>query len=151
MATWNKSNPWQVVELVEKPKGNSRMSLAEADALVRKAGFMRGDWDYLKDHHFQRFIYVDIETLADVEALLVQLDKDNEDHTNPGPMRWGCSKAKGIRKYLENDFWKESPERLRAALAPNRRIHCSCHEVGSFKRRDQLPDGHEEKFKGLLR
>lgn len=141
-------NPWNVVELVEKPKGNSNMSVAEADKLLRTAGYMRGDWDYLKDDHFAKFIYLDIETVEDVEAFLVKLDKDNEEHTKPGPFRWGCSKARGIRQWLTKDYWQESPEKLRIAIASNRRICCSCHEVGSFKRRDELPVSHEERFKG---
>jgi len=140
------ASPWNVVELVEKPKGNSSMSLAEADKLLRTAGYLRGDWDYLKDHHFAKYVYFDINTVEDVEAFLVKLDKDNEDHTKPGPFRWGCSKAKGIREYLKKDFWKEDETRLRAAISHNRRIHCSCHEVGSFKRRDELPKTHEERY-----
>lgn len=143
-------SPWNVVELFEKPKGNSDMSVAEADKCLRTAGYLRGDWDYLKDHHFAQFIYLDINSLEDVEALLVRLDKDNEDHTNAGPFRWGCSKATSIRSWLKNEFWRESVDHLRSALATNRRIMCSCHESGSFRRRDGLPRDHEEKFKGLM-
>jgi len=142
------TSPWNVVELFEKLKGNSNMSLAEADKLLRTAGYLRGDWDYLKDHHFAKYVYFDINTLEDVEAFLVKLDKDNVDHTKPGPFRRGCSKARGIRSYLEKDFWKEDADRLRAAISHNRRICCSCHEVGSFKRRDELPPKHEERFRG---
>jgi len=144
------AKPWDVVELIERPKGHSSMSLAEADKLLRTAGYMR-DWEYLKDRDFAKFIYLDINSLEDLEAFLVKLDKDNEEHTKPGPFRWGCSKAKGIRSYLTGNnraFWTGSVERLRLAMAPNRRICCGCHEVGSFKRRDELPVGHEEKFKG---
>lgn len=128
----------------DKPQGNSNMSVAEADHLLRSAGYMRGTWDYLKDHHFADFIYMDITSLEDVEAFLVKLDKDHEDHTEPGPFRWGCAKAKGIRECLAKDFWKENADHLRMAMSRNRRTHCSCHEVGSFKRRDELPDTHDE-------
>lgn len=137
---------WDVVTLVEKPVGHSNMSLAEADKLLRSAGLMRGDWDYLKDEHFAKYIHLDMNTIEDVEAFLVKLDKDNEDHTKPGPMRWGCSKAKGIREWLKNSFWLEGTK-FRKSLAANRRVMCSCHEVGSYKRRDELPIGHQERYR----
>lgn len=139
------ASPWNVVELVEKPKGSVGMSLAEADKLLRTAGYLQGDWDYLKDYHFAKYVYFDINTVEDVEAFLVKLDKDNEDHTKPGPFRWGCSKAKGIRSYLKNETWKQDESWLRAAISHNRRIICSCHEGGSYKRRDELPVGHQER------
>ena len=135
-------NIWDVVTLVERPVGNSNMSLAEADKLLRNAGLMRGAWDYLKDEHFAKYIYLDMNTIEDVEVFIKKLDKDNEDHTKPGPMRWGCTKAKGIREWLKNTYWQTN---FRKAVAANRRVICSCHEVGSYKRRDELPIGHKER------
>jgi len=122
------------------------MSLAEGTELLLSTGDLPS-WSYLRDMHFHKYLLKDINSLDDAEAFLVRLDKDNEDHTQPGPFRWGCTKAKGIREWLKKDFWRESTSRIRQAIAANRRTCCSCHEVGSFKRRDQLPVTHQEHKK----
>jgi hypothetical protein len=143
------SNDWNVVELFERPKGNTNMSVGEAHRLVTNAlGWIRT----VKDEHFVKYVYNDINTLQDVLNLLTRLDADHEDHTEPGVFRWGCTKAKGIRHFVENsiDVILTNTERLRLAIAINRRLVCSCHETGSYKPRNQLHIGHAERFSPRL-
>lgn len=113
------------------PKGHVNMSLAEVIQILKTSKIGMAD-----DYYFAKYIYTDIETLEDVEKFIAQLDADHNEQLCFGT---GCIKAKVIREYLKKDFWKKTPDRLRSMIAYNRRVCCSCHETGSYKRLDQLP------------
>lgn len=127
---------WQVVELGEPVKVSAYTDVKTAEALMKQAGILH-DWDYARDGHFSRWIIGEtVKTMEDVEAFLAKLDKDNEEQTKP-PFRWGCTKAKQIRSWLNKPFWTENMGRVMSAIAPARRVCCSCHETGSFARYDK--------------
>lgn len=87
------------------------------------------DWDYLKDHTFERYVvkgqfHSADEVLAFADHLEAQCKT-----TCPGV----CSKARSIRSYFNrtDDFWRQG-DRYLATLAHSRRVMCWGHETGSF-------------------
>ena len=112
---------------------HKRMTVSEVEKELKASGLIRGD-DYARDADFARHVLVEVGTLEQAEAFLAELDGENTKTTSP-PFRWGCTKAKLIREYLDNPFWCQTPDRIRSAIAHNRRVCCSCHETGSFATR----------------
>lgn len=129
---------------------NSRMSVAEAEQYLRDIGVFWNGFEYLKDHHWQKYICTDINSPDDCYAFFEQLAQDNIEHTDPGPFRWGCSKARSakaaLEQYLVNGLL-DSTAAVKVALSRARRVCCRCHELGSYKRCDELPVNHGEHFK----
>lgn len=112
---------------------HKRMTVREVETALKASSWLRS-WDYVRDDHFAKHVLVEVVTLKDAEAFLAELDRENAEVTSP-PFRWGCTKAKLVREYLADGFWCQTPDRIRSAIANNRRTCCSCHETGSFATR----------------
>lgn len=78
---------------------------------------------YAIDYHYRNYVFASIDTLEDALAVLDRLDQE---------CGGKCNKAIEARRWLEKPFWKYTPERIRSALANNRRICCKAHEAYSF-------------------
>jgi hypothetical protein len=106
---------------------NSRSSVAEVEQELteRRIGLQPrvGGKPYAIDRHFAEYAYGDITNLEDALALCARLEAEDGGY---------CSKASGIRTWLEMPFWSEDLERIRLAIANNRRTCCYTHETGSF-------------------
>jgi len=108
-----------------------RSSVAEVEAeLTRRRIWLQpsvGGKPYALDDHFSDHAYGDIQSVADAMRLCDELDEECGGY---------CVKAAQIRDWLaEPSFWTESVERVRVAVAANRRVCCAKHETGSMCRR----------------
>lgn len=118
-------------ELALSPGINIFSTLAVIEAELHRNGSLQ-PWQYTKDQHFvQSVLPFDIKSLADVTALLQQLDADNK---NVDPHPRGCVKARSLRHSLDYAHLPViSPlDWARSSIARARRVHCGCHETGSF-------------------
>lgn len=89
---------------------------------------------YAKDHHYENFGFTFIQSEQDIEDFLRELDLANERMDTSPTFKWGCTKAKVIRRGLAKPWgWLSIVEQFKAHASHARRVHCSCHEVGSFK------------------
>lgn len=89
---------------------------------------------YMLDHHYKVFVLRTIHTVEDALAMCDKLDAEHKERD------WSdhCHKATEIRRWLtEDSFWTKSPERIRSAIAANRRICCGVHEAYSFAIREK--------------
>lgn len=77
---------------------------------------------YPIDQHWEKYVLTHVHTMADAQAFMKALGGER------------CAKVRSMRYYFKThaEFWTASPERIRAAIASNRRVGCSCHETGSF-------------------
>lgn len=104
-------------------------SVADIEEVLYEHKILVREWStsYLKDGHFRAHVLRHhVRSLEDAYALCDRLDSEREGE-------YGCQKARTIRSWLTNPFWRED-DRYLGAIAPNRRIMCSCHETGSFKK-----------------
>ncbi len=105
-----------------------RSPVAEVEAeLTRRRILLQpavGGSSYAVDDHFSKYAYDEIESAADALRLCDELDEECGGY---------CVKACQIRSWLaEPSFWTESAERVRVAVAANRRVCCARHETGSM-------------------
>ena len=85
---------------------------------------------YAKDTHFKQHGFSTIHTEADVAAFLDTLDAAPGFNGDISP----CAKAQAIRASLStpDDYKWGVVERFKLFASARRRVHCSCHETGSF-------------------
>ncbi len=104
-----------------------RTTVTEVEAeLTRRHVLLQpsvGGPSYAVDDHFSKYAYGDIASAEDALRLCDELDKECGGH---------CAKAWQIRDWLDDPFWTESAECVRAAVAANRRVCCARHETGSM-------------------
>jgi hypothetical protein len=97
-------------------------------------------YDYLVDDDFKRYVFNGI-TVKDARYIAQKLIRESLEDVDENTKRWnksvnwpGCSKGRYILSQLsdskdKDDFWIRRPDCL---LSYVRRIHCICHESGSF-------------------
>lgn len=106
-----------------------RTSVAEVEAeLIRRRILLQprvGGGQYAVDDHFSKYAYREIGSVEDALRLCDELDEECGGY---------CVKAARIRSWLDKpeSFWTESAERVRVAVAANRRVMCARHETGSM-------------------
>lgn len=105
----------------------ARSSVAEVEAELTRRGVplqpsVSGE-PYAVDWHFREYAYGDIESCVDALRLCDELDQEC------GGL---CQKARSIRNWLADPTWTDSASSIRLAIAANRRICCSQHEMGSM-------------------
>mgnify|MGYP000359688213 CR=1 FL=1 len=85
---------------------------------------------YAKDTHFKQHGFSTIHTEADVTAFLDALDAAPGFNGEVSP----CANARAIRASLStpDDYKWGVVERFKLFASARRRVHCSCHETGSF-------------------
>ena len=112
----------------------SRLHLRSTDDEVTHALHLAGagQWDYARDHHFERYVFHQVITTDQLKAVLSMLNADRW-AMEGGDKKFFCQKTWGL---INKDWAEESKKypNLTGAwyLASIRRIHCSCHQVGSF-------------------
>lgn len=96
-------------------------------------------YDYLVDDDFKVYVLRGITT-RDAKYIAQKLIRESLEDVTETTKRWnksvnwpGCTKGRYILSQLgntdEHDFWIRRPDCL---LSYVRRIHCVCHETGSF-------------------
>ena len=101
-------------------------NLATVEQTLRAAGVL-SEHDYARDAHFEGFVLNSINSLDDAQKFLNKLRQDAK-----GTFLGKCSKAESAQGCLNKPFWQESVGHIRSALSHARRVHCGCHETGSF-------------------
>lgn len=111
-----------------------------ADARVKKSEFTRSLIQqgylepclYVRDKHYREYGFAFIGSMSQAHAFLDALDRA------PKRTRLGvdyCHKALSIRTALSNESTTNhftELERFFIYAASARRVHCQCHEVGSY-------------------
>lgn len=110
-----------------------RSSVKEIEKAVRSTGLVQSWW-YLNDDGFEKLILKDIVSIHQVRAFVAILNADR--YTMEGNKEYGCQKVGSLLAHLKAEQKGKEPFiwlKPSWFLASVRRIHCSCHEVGSFK------------------
>ncbi len=108
-----------------------RSTAEEVDKALKLAAGNESYWIYARDNHFERHVLKDIVTIDQLKAFIALLNADR--YAMEGNKKYTCQKTWGL---LHTDWEKEKInfKYLTAAdyLSSIRRIHCCCHQVGSF-------------------
>lgn len=110
---------------------DAKMPLSEFTAALQAQGHLSTyPGAYAKDNHFQQYGFSDIHSDADVNAFLETLDASPGFQGEVSP----CKKASAIRASLDtpDEYNWGRVKRFKLFAAARRRVHCSCHETGSF-------------------
>ena len=110
---------------------DARTPLNEFTAALQAQGHIHNcPGAYAKDTHFKQHSFSTIHTEADVAAFLDTLDAAPGFNGDISP----CAKARAIRASLStpDDYKWGVVERFKLFASARRRVHCSCHETGSF-------------------
>ena len=116
---------------IAAPSVDARAPLNEFTAALQAQGHIHHyPGAYAKDAHFKQHGFPTIHTEADVAAFLDALDAAPGFNGEVSP----CAKAHAIRASLStpDDYKWGVVERFKMFASARRRVHCSCHETGSF-------------------
>lgn len=105
-----------------------RSPVAEVEAELTRRRILHPS-AHAVDDHFSKYAYGEIGSADDALRLCDELDEECGGF---------CVKACQIRSWLAKPFWTESAERVRVAVAANRRVCCAQHETGSMCRRSEI-------------
>jgi hypothetical protein len=110
---------------------DARSTVADFEAhLKSKRILYPADFSYAKDMEFDRYGFGFIQSVADVDNFLKELDSAPR-----SPMSGQCSKLWVIKNYLERNP-SNSPEHyielFKRVAARARRTCCGCHDTGSY-------------------
>ena len=105
---------------------NFRSSMAEVDKACHLAKILP-DWGYVKDSEFE-LAFKSIDTKVKLNKFIKQLIQDGLNVKSS--LKWPCPRIGAIKDWMLNSsYWHD---KIPSVIAANRRIHCGCHEVGSY-------------------
>ncbi len=104
-----------------------RSSVADVTKACFEAKILWGN-GYVKDDEFE-LAFKSINTIKKLKAFCKELNKDRLNYDNGWYKKYPCQRVASILQWSKDKFWHKY---VPAILADNRRIHCSCHEVGSY-------------------
>ena len=116
---------------IAAPSVDARSPLNEFTAALQAQGHIHHyPGAYAKDAHFKQHGFPTIHTEADVAAFLDALDAAPGFNGEVSP----CLKAHAIRASLStpDNYKRGVVERFKMFASARRRVHCGCHETGSF-------------------
>lgn len=116
---------------IAAPSVDARSPLNEFTAALQAQGHIHHyPGAYAKDAHFEQHGFPTIHTEADVAAFLDALDAAPGFNGEVSP----CLKAHAIRASLStpDNYKRGVVERFKMFASARRRVHCGCHETGSF-------------------
>jgi hypothetical protein len=110
---------------------DARSTVADFEAYLKSKRILSPyDFAYAKDMHFNYYGFDFIQSVADVDNFLQELESAPR-----SAMSGQCSKLWVIKNYLER-YPSNSPEhyveQFKTIAATARRTNCGCHDTGSY-------------------